>query len=130
MLSTCLYFNTGLKLVWRVFFGKVDLFAPLLEDTEAISVRPHLLEKSSGGQPNNYFFRPWWLIQSCHFVHIHFHYFCMFLPHLHFISTEKDIHCYMLRDSHTSPCYNYCIACTKPLIPTSRHYHGHHEWNK
>ena len=56
------------------FFGKVDLFAPSLGDKEAIiqcsfdfdlkkkilkkkkSARPHLLQKSCGGQPNNYFF--------------------------------------------------------------------------
>ena len=55
------------------FFGKVDLFAPSLGDKEAIipysfnfdlkknkeslkkSARPHLLQKSYGGQPKHYY---------------------------------------------------------------------------
>ena len=78
LLSTCLHFDTGLKLVKRDFFGKEDLFAPLFGDIETIimcsfdfdlkkrnktkqnkkSARLHLhvLKKSCGGQPNNYFF--------------------------------------------------------------------------
>ena len=58
------------------FFGKVDLFAPLLGDIEVIipcsfdfnlkkkkskknPARLPLLKKSCGGQPNNHFFRPY-----------------------------------------------------------------------
>ena len=80
LFSTCLHFNTGFKLLYKVFFGKVDLFEPLLGDIEAIipstltliwkkkkSARPPLLIKSCGGQPNNYFFRPY-LTQSSMFL--------------------------------------------------------------
>ena len=50
----------------RVIFGKVDLLTPSLEDKEAIipcrfdfdlkkKIRQKILQKSCGGQPNNYF---------------------------------------------------------------------------
>ena len=73
-LNCCLQLVYILILVLNLYkdiFGKVDLFAPLLGDKEAIilcsfdfdlkkkkSARPPLLKKSCGGQPNNYFFRP------------------------------------------------------------------------
>ena len=67
-------FQNWFKTCMKRFFGKVDLFAPSLGDKEAIihhvtstliwkknlkkkkknSARPHLLQKSCGGQPNNF----------------------------------------------------------------------------
>ena len=36
LLSTCLHFSTGFQTCINIFFGKVNLFAPLLRDIEAI----------------------------------------------------------------------------------------------
>ena len=84
LFSTCLHFSTGLNL-YKDIFGKVDLFAPLLGDIEAIILcsfdfdLKKKREKKSAPPPapsqkklwrttNNYFFRPIKLTTSVTFT--------------------------------------------------------------